>query len=59
MMKVPDKIDSLIQGKFYYSATKTLLTSIRLLHGPECAPIGALENIRQRLDDWKTVKQKC
>ena len=56
MMKVPDKIDSLIQGKFYYSACKTLLSSMRILHGPDCASIGALENIRQRLNDWKTVR---
>ncbi|KAJ3012377.1 UNVERIFIED_CONTAM: hypothetical protein HDU68_001241 [Siphonaria sp. JEL0065] len=47
--KVPDKIESLIGGKFFFMAVTTLMSSLAILNAPEYQDIGALSNIRIHL----------
>ncbi|KAJ3293376.1 hypothetical protein HDU79_000412 [Rhizoclosmatium sp. JEL0117] len=49
LQKVPDKIESLITGKFFFMAVTTLMSAIGILHAPEFQDIGALSNIRTHM----------
>ncbi|KAJ3283609.1 hypothetical protein HK104_010298, partial [Borealophlyctis nickersoniae] len=51
LQKTPDKVETLIQGKFYLTAVRTLLSAIRAATGGDCAEIGALEVTRQKLTE--------
>jgi exocyst complex component 4 len=53
LMKVPDKLDALLNGKFFLTACRTLDNAIKMANGPECLAIGALENIRASLDEQR------
>ncbi|KAI8614367.1 Sec8 exocyst complex component-specific domain-containing protein [Chytriomyces sp. MP71] len=53
LQKVPDKIDSLIAGKFFYMAVTTLISSLNTLNSPDYYGIGALFNIRLQLEEVK------
>jgi hypothetical protein len=52
-MKVPDKLDALLNAKFFLTACRTLDQAINNANGAECLSIGALENIRASLDEQK------
>ena len=55
LQKTPEKIESLIQRKFYLSCVQSLISSIRIVDGGECGGIGALENIKQELFEIRNV----
>ncbi|KAJ3252851.1 hypothetical protein HDU77_004892 [Chytriomyces hyalinus] len=50
---VPDKIESLISGKYFYLAVTCLMDSLATLSSPEYSGIGALFNIRSHLEEVK------
>ncbi|KAJ3075448.1 hypothetical protein HDU98_008066 [Podochytrium sp. JEL0797] len=61
LQKVPDKIDSLISGKFFYMAVTTLVSSLNVLNAPDFLKIGALSTIRTNLlevEQVQTLTQK-
>ncbi|KAJ3149479.1 hypothetical protein HDU89_003843 [Geranomyces variabilis] len=49
LQTTPDRLEALIQGKYYLTAVRLLFSSIRALDDGDCAEIGALELVRQRL----------
>ncbi|KAI9334954.1 Sec8 exocyst complex component-specific domain-containing protein [Obelidium mucronatum] len=49
LQKVPDRIESLITGRFFFMAVTTLMSSLSVLNSPEFQDIGALSNIRVHL----------
>ncbi|KAJ3120618.1 hypothetical protein HK100_012723 [Physocladia obscura] len=51
LQKVPDKVESLISGKYFYMAVTTLNSSLETLNFPEFRDIGALGNIRTHLEE--------
>ncbi|TPX58983.1 hypothetical protein PhCBS80983_g02766 [Powellomyces hirtus] len=51
LQTAPDRLDALIQGKYYLTAVRLLLSSMRSLDEGECAEIGALELVRQKLHE--------
>ncbi|KAI8827584.1 Sec8 exocyst complex component-specific domain-containing protein [Chytriomyces cf. hyalinus JEL632] len=50
---VPDKIESLISGKYFYLAVTCLMDSLATLSSSEYVDIGALLNIRSHLEEVK------
>ena len=55
LQKAPDKIDSYLSSRMFLPAVRLLVASLRSLHGVECAEVGALDAIRQRLTEVKEV----
>ncbi|KAI9362487.1 hypothetical protein DFJ73DRAFT_756768 [Zopfochytrium polystomum] len=55
LQRAPEKIDGFIQTRQFLPAVRLLMLSLRLLAGPECVEVGALEGIRQRLNEIKEV----
>ncbi|KAI9141112.1 hypothetical protein BKA69DRAFT_1076112 [Paraphysoderma sedebokerense] len=53
LKRAPQKIDSLMQNKYYLAATKKLLESLKTINGRECTSITALDEIRKQLDSLK------
>ncbi|TPX37027.1 hypothetical protein SmJEL517_g00823 [Synchytrium microbalum] len=53
--RTPEKLESLMQGKFFLSAVKTLLNATKTLKTREFMDIGAVANIRQDLEQMKGV----
>ncbi|KAJ3217841.1 hypothetical protein HK099_005312 [Clydaea vesicula] len=53
LMDVKKKLKYLKQEKFVLSACKLLLSSIKALNSVECQSIVALENIREKLKEYK------
>ncbi|KAI8850248.1 hypothetical protein BC829DRAFT_389576 [Chytridium lagenaria] len=55
LQKTPERLETLIHGKFYLTAVRTLISTIKTLNGEDLFDIGALESIRSKLDDLKTT----
>ncbi|KAJ3108836.1 hypothetical protein HDU97_010108 [Phlyctochytrium planicorne] len=55
LQKTPEKLENLIHGKFYLTAVRTLISTLRTLNGGDLCEIGALESIRTKLDDLKNT----
>ncbi|KAJ3011813.1 hypothetical protein HKX48_006633 [Thoreauomyces humboldtii] len=51
MQTTPDRLEALIQGKYYLTAVRLLLSAMRTLAEGECADIGALEAVKQKLQE--------
>ncbi|KAJ3334079.1 hypothetical protein HDU76_011603 [Blyttiomyces sp. JEL0837] len=51
LRKVPDKIDALLNSKLFLSAVRLLTSALRTINSDDCSEIGALENIRSRLEE--------
>ncbi|KAJ3411659.1 hypothetical protein HDV05_001868 [Chytridiales sp. JEL 0842] len=54
LRKTPDKVESLINGKFYLTAVKNLIVSLKTLESDDFIGIGALETIRTTLLEVKS-----
>ncbi|KAJ3217398.1 hypothetical protein HDU67_007981 [Dinochytrium kinnereticum] len=55
LQKTPEKLETLIHGKFYLTAVRTLISTLRTLNGDDLCEIGALESIRSKLEDLKNI----
>jgi exocyst complex component 4 len=55
LRKTPEKIDSLVNGRFYLTASRCLVSALKTLHSDEFREIGALDTIRSNLTDFKNV----
>lgn len=55
LMKVPDEIENLVQGKFFLTACRLLSRSLNTLNSDDFNSIEALEGIKMRLEEWKLV----
>ncbi|TPX38723.1 hypothetical protein SeMB42_g06582 [Synchytrium endobioticum] len=53
--RTPEKVETLMQGKFFLSAVKTLLNATKSLKSREFSEIGAVAIIRQHLQQLKDV----
>ncbi|KAJ1564296.1 hypothetical protein HK096_008711, partial [Nowakowskiella sp. JEL0078] len=51
LQKTPDRVESLIQGKFFLTGVRTLISAIKTLESQEFSVIGALDTIRQKLKE--------
>ncbi|KAJ3350234.1 hypothetical protein HDU83_009804 [Entophlyctis luteolus] len=47
----PEKIESLISGKYHYMAVSTLISALDILNAPEFAGIGALSETHNHLEE--------
>jgi hypothetical protein len=59
MRNAPSKIEQLVSGKYYFTAVKTLNSSMKIILGDECKSIGALEEVKKRLESLKEVSSVC
>ncbi|KAI9101019.1 Sec8 exocyst complex component-specific domain-containing protein [Phlyctochytrium arcticum] len=48
---VPDRLESLIQAKYFLTAVKLLVSATRNVEEGECSEIGALEAVKQKLQE--------
>lgn len=54
-MKIPAKIDLLLQQKHFLSASRILMAAEKTINGPDVADVGALENLRCEFQVLKGV----
>ncbi|KAJ3037904.1 hypothetical protein HDV00_001248 [Rhizophlyctis rosea] len=47
----PERLETMIQGKYFLTAVRTLLSAIRTLNGADLMEIGALEGVKERLTE--------
>ena len=56
LQKTPEKVEALIQGKFYYTAVRHIVAAQKLLESAEFVDIGALDNIKSKLKEINAVR---
>ncbi|TPX72632.1 hypothetical protein SpCBS45565_g00189 [Spizellomyces sp. 'palustris'] len=53
LQNMPDRLDALVQGKYYLTAVRLLVSATRTVEEGECSEIGALEAVKQRLQEMR------
>eukprot|EP00842_Homolaphlyctis_polyrhiza_P004042 jgi/Hompol1/4639/HPOL_001819-RA len=53
MQKTPAHIETLIEGKYFLSAVRTLTGAIRTLTGTDFSEIGAVQGVKEKLEEIK------
>ncbi|KAJ3123240.1 hypothetical protein HK098_002078 [Nowakowskiella sp. JEL0407] len=51
LQKTPERVENLIQGKYFLTGTRTLLSALKILDHPEFSTISALDTLRNRLKE--------
>ena len=55
LQKTPARVETLVEGKFFLTAVKTISNALRTLNSPNLVDVGALEGIKSRLFGMKRV----